>query len=85
MALRFINKHVTNLTPQKVNKTSNAKHENKENKTEDSMVVTEKLDMVDGILNDKAVKKVKKDKSLIERTESSKTIITEDNKQVLFG
>jgi hypothetical protein len=29
------------------------------------------------------VKRVKKDKGLIERTESSKTILTEDNKELL--
>lgn len=30
------------------------------------------------------VKRIKKDKGLIERTESSKTIITEDNKELLI-
>ena len=41
--------------------------------------------MAESIINDepKAVKRIKKDKGLIERTESSKTILTEDNKQLL--
>ena len=46
----------------------------------------DKISMVETIINDapaKEVKKIKKDKGLIERTESSKTIITEDNKQLL--
>lgn len=46
---------------------------------------TDKISMAESILNDtpKAVKRIKKDKGLIERTESSKTILTEDNKQLL--
>ena len=41
--------------------------------------------MAEQIINDtpKEVKRIKKDKGLIERTESSKTILTEDNKQLL--
>lgn len=31
------------------------------------------------------IKRVKNDKGLIERTESSKIILTEDNRQVLLG
>lgn len=47
--------------------------------------VMDKISMAEEILNDapKAVKRIKKDKGLIERTESSKTILTEDNKQLL--
>lgn len=47
--------------------------------------VMDKITMAEEILNDapKAVKRIKKDKGLIERTESSKTILTEDNKQLL--
>lgn len=37
----------------------------------------------DNTENKKKVKVLKKDKSLIERTESSKIIITEDNRQLL--
>lgn len=32
-----------------------------------------------------AVKRIKNEKGLIERTESSKIILTEDNRQVLLG
>lgn len=35
-------------------------------------------------LNNGCVKKVKADRGLIERTESSKIILAEDNRQVLF-
>lgn len=47
--------------------------------------VMDKISMAEEIINDapKAVKRIKKDKGLIERTESSKTILTEDNKQLL--
>ena len=47
--------------------------------------VMDKITMAEEIINDapKAVKRIKKDKGLIERTESSKTILTEDNKQLL--
>ena len=45
----------------------------------------DKISMAESIINDvpKALKRLKKDKGLIERTESSKTILTEDNKQLL--
>jgi hypothetical protein len=43
--------------------------------------------MAQNVLNDAPmaapVKRVKRDKGLIERTESSKTILTEDNKELL--
>lgn len=37
----------------------------------------------DNISDDKNIKKVKKEKGLIERTESSKIILTEDNRELL--
>lgn len=48
-------------------------------------VMDNRISMVEDIINDtpKPVKRLKKDKGLIERTESSKTILTEDNKQLL--
>ena len=53
--------------------------------TEKEEKVMDKISMAEQILNDtpKEVKRIKKDKGLIERTESSKTILTEDNKQLL--
>ena len=62
-------------------KTSN----NKKKKKEKDMV-NEKVNIAEKIadrLDDNKVKYVKKDKGLIERTESSKIILTEDNRQVL--
>ena len=51
------------------------------------MTTSEKIAMAQSVLanEDKTapVKRVKKDKGLIERTESSKTILTEDNKELL--
>ena len=51
------------------------------------MTTSEKIEMAQNVLSgsDKAaqVKRVKRDKGLIERTESSKTILTEDNKELL--
>lgn len=40
--------------------------------------------VADSMAPETKIKKVKKDKGLIERTESSKTIITEDYKQILM-
>ena len=53
--------------------------------TEKEEKVMDKISMAEQIINDtpKEVKRIKKDKGLIERTESSKTILTEDNKQLL--
>jgi len=55
----------------------------KEEKT--AMNFEEKVNAAEAIIMDeKPVKRVKKDKGLIERTESSKTILTEDNKMLLM-
>lgn len=52
------------------------------------MNTSEKVAMAQEILSSEDnkrnnVKRIKKDKGLIERTESSKTILTEDNKELL--
>lgn len=51
------------------------------------MTTSEKIAMAQNVLSGTEaaapVKRVKKDKGLIERTESSKTILTEDNKELL--
>lgn len=39
---------------------------------------------VDDTKNERPIKKIKKDKSIIERSESSKIVINEDNKQLLI-
>lgn len=59
---------------------------NKKKKTQKTMDKDEKIQAAEEIINamkQQEVKVVKKDKGLIERTESSKIILTEDNRQVL--
>jgi hypothetical protein len=62
--------------------------ENKEEIKEVVMTTSEKIAMAQSVLNapevpQAPVKRVKRDKGLIERTESSKTVLTEDNKELL--
>jgi len=77
---KFIIKHINSMKPQK--KVENNIRENKE-----VMTTSEKIAMAQSVLSGAGVaapvKRVKKDKGLIERTESSKTILTEDNKELL--
>ena len=77
---KFIIKHINSVKPQK--KVVNNIIENKE-----VMTTSEKIAMAQSVLSGTEaaapVKRVKKDKGLIERTESSKTILTEDNKELL--
>jgi hypothetical protein len=79
--MRFINKHSQDINPQKKKVDYQGITDNKKPE-----VMKDKISMVEDIINDipaPAVKRIKKDKGLIERTESSKTILTEDNKQLL--
>lgn len=51
------------------------------------MTTNEKVALAQSVLNNDApiaTKRIKKEKGLIERTESSKTILTEDNKELLI-
>lgn len=88
---RFIIKHIDNRKPQvKMYPGDTQKPVVKENKkkiNEQVMTTSEKIAMAQNVLSgaDQAasVKRVKRDKGLIERTESSKTILTEDNKELL--
>ena len=61
--------------------------ENNINENKEVMTTSEKIAMAQSVLSgsDMAapIKRVKKDKGLIERTESSKTVLTEDNKELL--
>ena len=79
---RFILKHIPNTKPPKVMASENNIKENKS-----VMTTEEKIALAQAVLTDQkpaiSVKRVKKDKGLIERTESSKTILTEDNKELL--
>jgi hypothetical protein len=77
--MAFIIKHNQDNKPQK--KVSQKTITVKEKKE----VMDNRIAMAEEIINDtpREVKRIKKDKGLIERTESSKTILTEDNKQLL--
>lgn len=74
-------KHNQDSKPQKRKVSELVKNNDKKN----DKVMDNRIKMAEEIINDtpKAVKRIKKDKGLIERTESSKTILTEDNKQLL--
>ena len=79
--MAFIIKHSQDIKPQK----SHVVIKKEDNKKETKKVM-DKISMAEAIINDtpvKEIKRIKKDKGLIERTESSKTILTEDNKQLL--
>jgi len=79
--MKFIIKKSQDSKPEK----SFSVKTNNENKINKEEKVMDKISMAESIINDepKAIKRIKKDKGLIERTESSKTILTEDNKQLL--
>lgn len=68
-------------------KTTEGKVKNNKTKKKDDMntEMKDKIKQAEVALNEMApeVKVVKKDKSLIERTESSKIVLTEDNRQLL--
>ncbi len=77
---RFIIKHIESDKPQF--KMAFKKNNIEENKT--VMTTDEKIKMAQNVLSGNAsTKKIKKDKGLIERAESTKTILTEDNKELL--
>ena len=90
---RFIIKHVDNRRPQikmyreEAVKKDEVAEENKKKVNEEVMTTSEKIAMAQNVLNGQEnpapIKRVKKDKGLIERTESSKTVLTEDNKELL--
>lgn len=61
------------------------KQKNKPNKKQETMTENEKIEKAEELVSalKPETKVIKRDKGLIERTESSKIILTEDNKQVL--
>jgi len=79
---RFIVKHIPSMKPPKSMVSGNNIDENKS-----VMTTEEKIALAQAALADERpvapIKRVKRDKGLIERTESSKTILTEDNKELL--
>lgn len=85
MTLRQVIKYKRKNIPAKLESAMPSKANNKQEKIDEAM--DEKINRAEEIMNNmKAanhVKVVKKDKGLIERTESSKIVLTEDNRQVL--
>ena len=82
---KFIIKHINNMKPQK--KAASYIENKNINENKSVMTTEEKIAMAQAALAGQSqaapVKRVKRDKGLIERTESSKTILTEDNKELL--
>lgn len=80
-------KEVVASTPKKAKSSAPAKQNNKkaEKPASDMMNEMEKIATAEEVMATMApeVKVVKKERGLIERTESSKIILTEDNRQVL--
>lgn len=91
MALRFPKKNMPKnigFVHVKVEKEPDAQvvaaEKNKLKKNKEKMVTNEQISAAEAVANDfNAIKVVKKDRGLIERTESSKIVLTEDNRQVL--
>lgn len=79
---RFIIKHINIMTPQK---RINVVVKNNLEENRSVMTTDEKVALAQSVLGGDAQKpkRIKRDKGLIERTESSKTILTEDNKELL--
>lgn len=88
MAIKFMGKNPHRRVVRQIpnRKFTHRVEENKETKTEDTMA-DERLEKIEEIMGTKAPKRVvkreKKDKGLIERTENSTILLTEDNKMVL--
>ena len=77
-----VNDDVVKVEQEVMNEVSENNIKPKKNNVMDTK---QKIQMAAEILDDSknTVKKIKKEKGLVERTESSKTIITEDNRELL--
>lgn len=82
---QLVTKHQPNCDNIQPETRTSGKKENK-NQTNNNVMMTtaEKVEMAQAILDTPSVKKIKKDKGLIERAETNKTILTEDNKELLI-
>lgn len=93
---KFVIKNVINRPPSRNHILNNNSNEIKKDNNQivekpvKDMDTKEKVEMVNNILNNeentvvkKNVKKIKNDKGLIEKTDITKTVITEDNKELL--
>lgn len=84
MMARFITKCIDTRKPQKKLVEECVNKDNNKIKKKAVMTTEEKVAMAQNVLTPASnTKRIKKDKGLIERTESSKTILTEDNKELL--
>ena len=84
MMARFITKRIDMRKPQKKLVEEYVNKDNNKIKKKAVMTTEEKVAMAQNVLTPASnTKRIKKDKGLIERTESSKTILTEDNKELL--
>lgn len=96
MKVRFIRKHIdmrhysvpaasvsVDEEPKKAVKETVAAAKNNTPKEDKAMDIDEIEKLASELTPEQTTKKIKKDKGLIERTESSKIMITEDNKQLL--
>lgn len=81
---KFITKRIDTRKPQKKLVDECVNQDNNKIKKEVVMTTDDKVAMAQNVLKPASnTKRIKKDKGLIERTESSKTILTEDNKELL--
>ena len=82
---RFVMKHAQSIKPEKKPYVAYANNKISISKDMGNEEIMDKLEKLEAIVNDKQnnVKRLKKDKGLIERTENSKIVLTEDNKQLL--
>ena len=81
---KFITKRIDTRKPQKKLVEECVNQDINKIKKEVVMTTDEKVAMAQNVLKPTSnTKRIKKDKGLIERTESSKTILTEDNKELL--
>ena len=81
---KFITKRIDTRKPQKKLVEECVNQDNNKITKEVVMTTDEKVAMAQNVLKPTSnTKRIKKDKGLIERTESSKTILTEDNKELL--
>lgn len=71
------------MVKEKPKATPAPKKKNNEAKHNEAMDIEQIEKLASELTPEQTTKKIKKDKGLIERTESSKIMITEDNKQLL--
>ena len=85
--IKYIKHYDANTVIKQKKKKKNVKGQKNKDKNINENMKAENIAAAEELMNTEAVpqkvKVVKKDKGLIERTESSKIILTEDNRQVL--